>query len=404
MKKSAVLLVLCFLIATSDAYAQGSHTTHQVVKGETLYSISKKYHVSVSALEEANNMTSGNFKIKPGQKIKVPATASKSEPKSEHKTSDGKSKPGSVHTVTKEKKEIPEDAIPHPVSDRQESSDPVAGTTHKVVKGETVYSLSKLYGLTVKQIKEANHLPQDMKLKLGQKLIIPTPNPEAHYKPIPAPASHDVVRESPKPVEDKGIKTEKAATKQTGDENPFEVPRATTPKSEESGRDYLKSTPEPIRKDAVKSQPVETAKPAAIGALPHPAPVREAQKDSKDEIKSSSAGAIIPDIARPSEYSSVFSKYEGSGRRKTIYRGVGTFMQNENPGNQYLALYNYAEEGSILKVTNLMSKQSIYVKVVGKVPAGDAQNEVILKVSAEAGNQLKVSESKFLVEVTGYNQ
>ena len=404
MKKSVVLLSLYFLIVTSDIYAQGSHTTHQVVKGETLYSISKKYHVSVSALEEANNMTSGNFKIKPGQKIKVPATATRSESKSERKANDEKSKQGSIHTVVKDQKEKTDEVIPHAVSDRQVSTDPIAGTTHRVVKGETVYSLSKLYGLTVKQIKEANHLPQDMKLKLGQKLIIPTPNPEAHYKPTPALVSHEVVRESPKPVsEDKVIKTEKPTTK-IGDENPFEVPHPATTKSDESGRDYLKSTTEPIRKYVVKSPPVETAKPAVIETLTHPAPVRETQKDSKDEIKNTSAGAIIPDIARPSEYSSVFSKYEGSGRRKTIYRGVGTFMQNENPGNQYLALYNYAEEGSILKVTNLMSKQTIYVKVVGKVPAGDAQNEVILKVSAEAGNQLKVSESKFLVEVTGYNQ
>ena len=49
-----------------------------------------------------------------------------------------------------------------------------------------------------------------------------------------------------------------------------------------------------------------------------------------------------------------------------------------------------------------MSKQFVYVRVVGKVPAADMQNDIILKVSSEAADKLKVSEDKFLVEVTGY--
>jgi len=66
-------------------------------------------------------------------------------------------------------------------------------------------------------------------------------------------------------------------------------------------------------------------------------------------------------------------------------------------------LYNYADMGSIVKVTNLMSKETIYVKIIGKVPASDNEKDVILKVSSEAANKLKVSEDKFLLEVTGYN-
>ena len=77
-------------------------------------------------------------------------------------------------------------------------------------------------------------------------------------------------------------------------------------------------------------------------------------------------------------------------------------MKAENQGGQYVALYNYAVKGSILKVTNLMSKQFVYVRVVGKVPTADTENDIILKVSSEAADKLKVSEDKFLVEVTGY--
>jgi hypothetical protein len=105
----------------------------------------------------------------------------------------------------------------------------------------------------------------------------------------------------------------------------------------------------------------------------------------------------------PNNYAATFDQYNDSGKKKVIYRGIGMFMQSDNPGNQYLALYNYADMGSIVKVTNLMSKETIYVKVIGKVPASDNEKDVILKVSTEAANKLKVSEDKFLLEVTGYN-
>ena len=105
----------------------------------------------------------------------------------------------------------------------------------------------------------------------------------------------------------------------------------------------------------------------------------------------------------PNDYEAVFAKEAETGKKKVTYRGISMFMQSETPGNQFLALYNYAEMGAILKVTNLMSKVSIYVKVIGKVPANDAQGDVILKISSDAATKLKVSEDKFLVEVTGYN-
>ncbi len=49
-----------------------------------------------------------------------------------------------------------------------------ADTTHLVQKGETLYSISRKYELTVQELRTANNLSEKDVLKAGQKLIIPT--------------------------------------------------------------------------------------------------------------------------------------------------------------------------------------------------------------------------------------
>jgi len=46
---------------------------------------------------------------------------------------------------------------------------------HKVERGETLYSISKRYGISVEEIRRLNNLKQDQKIKTGQKLLIPRP-------------------------------------------------------------------------------------------------------------------------------------------------------------------------------------------------------------------------------------
>lgn len=45
--------------------------------------------------------------------------------------------------------------------------------THEVAPGETVWRLSKMYGVSVGDIADANHLSDITKLEMGQKLVIP---------------------------------------------------------------------------------------------------------------------------------------------------------------------------------------------------------------------------------------
>jgi len=389
-----LLVTACFLCITTFIMAQSKATTHQVEKGETLYAIAKKYHVSVEALEKANSSLGANFKLKIGQKLNIPASAKSAETKAE-KPVNTSSKAAKPETVTAKQPTKPEPAATQPTASGQQ--------IHVVAKGETVYAIAKANGLTWKQIKDANHLSDDMKLKLGQKLIIPSKNPEAMYNAATKeekPESKPVVKSEPARSTEQGkdyLSSEPPVIKK---EQPIAPKPVEQPKPEEVKP--AESKPTEVKAD---TKPVES-KPAEVKPEPRPvekpAPVKAKTPEDGDENPFAPRPAANTNV-NPSDYPAVFSSYVSSGKKKVYYRGLCTFMQSDNPGNQYLALYNYADMGSILKVTNLMSKETIYVKVIGKVPAADGQRDVILKVSAEAASKLKVSEDKFLVEVTGYN-
>lgn len=381
-----LLFVVLFCAAISTMSAQSKSTTHIVAKGETLYAIAKQYHVTVESIETANKAALGeNFKLKIGQKLIIPAGA---KAKAETKTD----KPVATSAVKTTKAETPAKPAKSESTTTPTAAKSSEAGVHIVAKGETVYAIAKANGLTWKQIKDANHLSDDMKLKLGQKLIIPAKNPEAMYKPTPKETDAEA-KPAPKP----------------------EVAKTT-----DQGKDYLSSQPPVIKKETppvAKTETIPQIKAEPIETKPAPAPVKEAEKAKEkpqgdenpflprpaDAPKSAPKESLKNENVNADDYAAVFAQYNESGKKKVVYRGIGTFMQSDNPGNQFLALYNYADMGSILKVSNLMSKEMIYVKVIGKVPATDAQKDVILKVSNDAASKLKVTEDKFLVEVTGFN-
>ncbi len=50
---------------------------------------------------------------------------------------------------------------------------PAAGRVHTVQRGDTLWGISRDYGVTVRAIEEANHLDDPGRLSIGQRLVIP---------------------------------------------------------------------------------------------------------------------------------------------------------------------------------------------------------------------------------------
>ncbi len=102
---------------------------HKVLAGETLYGISNMYNISIDDLKKANNISGSN--IQPGQILNLSAASENS-------------------------------------GQKQIAS---AKITHKVGKGESFFSIARLYGCTVEDLKSWNNKTGN-KLNIGERLII----------------------------------------------------------------------------------------------------------------------------------------------------------------------------------------------------------------------------------------
>ena len=175
---------------------QQKTTTHKVIAGETLSGISKMYHVTIAELKEMNDL-SGNS-LRPGQELKVNQTAEAIVTISENpvKTITHKVKNGeSLYTISKKYKVTVENLkksnnlsasniqpgqeikINQTLeSDKQETETPnqvetSKSITHKVTKGESLSTISKEYNVSIDALKEMNNMT-DNKIHSGQELII----------------------------------------------------------------------------------------------------------------------------------------------------------------------------------------------------------------------------------------
>ena len=138
------LLICAILFAASISLF--ADTTYKVEKGDTLYSISRKYQITVAELRAANNL-SENDVIKVGQKLKIPTAdiSNAAALATENKATTSGSATLSATKATKE---------------------------YTVVKGDTMYSISKKNGMTLAEFMALNGLDSNSVIKVGQKLKI----------------------------------------------------------------------------------------------------------------------------------------------------------------------------------------------------------------------------------------
>ncbi|MBB3187772.1 LysM peptidoglycan-binding domain-containing protein [Microbacter margulisiae] len=120
---------------------------HRVRKGESLYTIARRYHVNEEKLKEWNNLSSNE--IKPGQKLII-------DKKVIAESSNSKKITNTKETTASNNSDEP------PVTKE---------TIHRVHTGETLLSIAHKYHVTTKALKEWNHLSSNH-LRKGMRLII----------------------------------------------------------------------------------------------------------------------------------------------------------------------------------------------------------------------------------------
>lgn len=140
---------------------------HEVQSGETLYSIARQYNVTVASLLQINPGLDADH-IMAGQNINVPAGAQKTV--NTPVTTQPQQQTIQQQVLQQVRQQVQaQQGIEVPSTPNR----PRYKTLHEVQKKETLYSISRQYGITVDQLVDANPDLKKNKLKKGVVLNIP---------------------------------------------------------------------------------------------------------------------------------------------------------------------------------------------------------------------------------------
>ncbi len=150
-----------FMIFSLSLFADSSY---KVEKGDTLYSISRKYQITVAELRAANNLSENDI-IKIGQKLIIPSADI--------------STAAALLSDNTKKEENQAKALEN------------ASSVYVVQKGDTLYAIARKCGLTVAELVSLNNMDTSTVIKVGQKLKIKATPTLTQTTPTSAVNSND---------------------------------------------------------------------------------------------------------------------------------------------------------------------------------------------------------------------
>ncbi len=149
---------------------------YTVKSGDSLWSISKKFGVSVSELKEANNLSSNLLSI--GQNLIIPGKVPEKE-SDEYVVQKGDTlysiarKFNTTVDNLKSLNNITTDSLAIGQILKIPGEENIKVNTYTVKKGDNLYSIARTYGTTVDKLKDINNLTSN-NLSIGQVLKLPS--------------------------------------------------------------------------------------------------------------------------------------------------------------------------------------------------------------------------------------
>jgi LysM repeat protein len=342
---------------------------HRVEEKETLYGISKRYGTTVDAIVQYNpDAASGLDK---GQILKVPYT-----------------KPVTNRTTTT--------TTPSTTAGR-------GGVIHVVAARETMFSISKAYGITVDELKQWNNLTENT-LSLGQELVIKRRNTTGGATPSEATTTTTSV--APTTSSGKGTHTVEAketlfsiATKHGISVQQLKDWNHLTSNEISIGQALVVKQPSgQITPDETRTTPTTTpvtTTPTTTTPVKHDPPVvTEPPREKTEPVVVKQTSTDKPTTIRITE--SVKNSDE------IMESGLAELIEGTDGNRKYLALHRTAPVGTILKIKNEMNNREVFVRVMGKLPDTAMTDKLIIKISKSAYDRLGAIDARFRVEVTYY--
>lgn len=311
---------------------------HRADKGQSLYALLRKYQSSMADFKELNPGADINLQLGKVYKLAY-----------------GKPIKTAKVAATPNKKAAKADYL-------------------KVEPGMTLYAVSRKTGLSVATIKKLNNLKDD-NIEVGQMLLV---NEQMSLGSI---ASHEVKHEDVKPE----THVERVVVTVKPEEKPAvtqKVEKATEPKPEISAKtEVVEVKP---KAEAPKKEEVKVITEPKKPVVEAPKEVVAAQKEEKNK----ELNQPLPTVENT----------EALGISKTE-EGVAEAIELESKSGKYLALHKSAPIGTLMQVRNETTGATVWVKIVGKLPKLEQNENVVVKLSPKAMSRVSPVDKRFRAKV-----
>lgn len=241
----------------------------------------------------------------------------------------------------------------------------------KVGPKQSLFSILKRYNLSLTEFKSANTDVQ-IPVKTGEIVYIPL-----HYLEESNPA--------PKVVEEKAAEIPKEA----------EIHIVAPKQGLLSVANMHKVTMAELRKwNNLPSDRLQEGQRLIVSD-----PAGSTSSIAVDKSNLLPAKAAAPTAPAPTEAVVAPAKEKGpEDIKKKIETGIAELIDVPDNSGKFLALHRTAPIGTLVLVKNLTNNQSIWVKVIGRLPNGD--NKVIIKLSPKAFEKLNAVDKRVRAEIS----
>ena len=253
-----------------------SYATYEVAvarKGDTIKSIADRLGLKSQNIAAYNGMSSLE-KLNDGQLISLPNRTDKRKFQLKNSTSNRNEvnvtelASTAIETATSKKKVIKK-------STSEQENEPIR---HKVSRGETAFTISRLYNVSIRSLADWNGLDSNYTIREGQYLLIPLPRDKivtevATVKPgknskTPSPPSS--AEALPEPIPKENLETTSSKSKSSNQpENiePSNTGQFSYPVNGKIIRDYVKNKTDGIDISAPEGTPIVAAEKGIVAAI-----------------------------------------------------------------------------------------------------------------------------------------
>ncbi len=291
---------------------------HQIGERETLYAISKRYGTPITSILEYNNTADAGLEI--GQILKIPYV-----PKAKAKSGDA--------------------------------------TLHKVAPKETLYSIAKLYNVTVDELKAWNNL-KDGAISTDQELIVRKKGATSTATSIPT------------------LSNVKGKHTVGSGETLYSI-----------ARQYGVTVPQLMEWNKTTGSDVKVGDVLTVAGATEP----------KTQTSMGTSTVIVAETKPVVEKENTIKISEAvTGSDEVKQSGLAELIEGTDGNRKYLALHRTAKVGTIMKVRNELNNREVFVRVIGTIPDTGINDKIVIKISKSAFDRLGAIDLKFRAEVTYY--